>query len=154
MGVAIYGSFDWRVLMVHLTPFLLFDGNCAEAMEFYHSCLGGDLVLTRLGDTPMKDQMPAEKHQRIVYAQLKSGAIEFSATDWLHPIQKPKLGNMAGMYVSGDSFDDLKPIFDKLLDGADKEFLVELRDMPFGVYGHLTDRFGVGWFFRGEKQNG
>src|SRR5580698_9080822 len=50
----------WRVFMVHLTPFLLFDGNCAEAMEFYRSCLGGDLVLIRLGDTPMKDQMPVE----------------------------------------------------------------------------------------------
>ena len=31
-----------------LSPFLLFDGNCAEAMEFYHSCLGGDLSMIRL----------------------------------------------------------------------------------------------------------
>ena len=43
--------------MLGLTPFLLFDGNCAEAMRFYHACYGGDLTLTRLGDTPMKAQL-------------------------------------------------------------------------------------------------
>jgi PhnB protein len=50
--------------MLNLTPFLLFDGNCAEAMDFYESCFGGDLTITRVGDMPMKDQMPAEqRHQ-------------------------------------------------------------------------------------------
>ena len=48
--------------MIKLTPFLLFDGNCAEAMTFYHQCLGGELTLTKLGDTTMKDQYPKEKH--------------------------------------------------------------------------------------------
>jgi len=42
--------------MLRCTPFLLFDGNCAEAMTFYHECLGGELKLTKLGDTPMKAQ--------------------------------------------------------------------------------------------------
>lgn len=31
------------------SSFLLFDGNCAEAMTFYRDRLGGDLMLTRLG---------------------------------------------------------------------------------------------------------
>ena len=44
--------------MLHCTPFLLFDGNCAEAMTFYQKCLGGDLTLTKLGDTPMKATCP------------------------------------------------------------------------------------------------
>ena len=48
--------------MLRCIPFLLFDGNCAEAMTFYQKCLGGDLTLAKLGDTPMKDQFPAEKH--------------------------------------------------------------------------------------------
>jgi uncharacterized glyoxalase superfamily protein PhnB len=53
------------------------------------------------------------------------------------------------MYVTGSGHDELLPIFEKLRDGADPEFLVELREMPFGVYGRLTDRHGVEWFFRG-----
>src|SRR4029079_13437539 len=51
-----------RTTMLSCTPFLLFDGNCAEAMKFYHVCFGGNLVLTKLGDTPMKNQFPPEKH--------------------------------------------------------------------------------------------
>ena len=44
--------------MINLTPLLLFEGNCAEAMAFYQSCLGGDLTTTKVADTPMKDHMP------------------------------------------------------------------------------------------------
>jgi uncharacterized glyoxalase superfamily protein PhnB len=35
--------------------------------------------------------------------------------------------------------------------GADKEFLVELQEMPFGIYGRFTDRFGMEWYFRGAR---
>ena len=134
--------------MLRLTPFLLFDGNCAEAMKFYSSCFGGSLTLTRLSDTPMKAQFPPEQHHKITYALLKSEVIEFSATDWLHPVHQRQQGNTTAMYVLGASFDELSSIFNKLREGADHEFLVELQQMPFGMYGRFTDRFGVEWFFR------
>lgn len=54
--------------MLRLAPFLLFNGKCAEAMQFYHSYFGGSLILTRLSDTPMKAQFPAEHHHKITYA--------------------------------------------------------------------------------------
>ncbi len=140
--------------MINLTPFLLFDGNCAEAMAFYKSCLGGELTITKLGDTPMKDPAPREQHHKIVHAHLKSGAIEFSATDWLHPTRRPKQGNTVAMYINGGKYSELREIFDKLSAGADKELLDDLRDMPFGSYGHLADKYGVHWFFQGEKEPG
>jgi PhnB protein len=137
--------------MLSLTPFLLFDGNCADAMHFYQSCFGGDLILTRLADTPMKAQFPAEQHHKITYALLKSGLVEFSATDWLHPVHQRQPGNTTAMYVTGDSYDQLSPIFEKLREGAEQEFLVELREMPFGIFGRYADRYGVEWYFRGGK---
>jgi PhnB protein len=141
--------------MLHCTPFLLFDGNCAEAMTFYQECLGGDLTLTKLGDTPMKDQFPTEKHQRIIHAQLKSGAIDLSATDWMaSPSLEPKQGNTFAVYLVGGAYDELKAAFDKLAQGADKDkrTFMELRDMPFGTYGQFTDKYGVSWILRGEKR--
>jgi len=138
--------------MINLTPFLLFDGNCAEAMTFYQACLGGELRITRLADTPMKNHMPPEKHQRVTYAYLKSSAIEFSATDWLHPVQTPQKGNTVAMYINGGKYEELRVIFDCLAKGADKTLLDDLREMPFGTYGHLADKYGVHWFFQGEKQ--
>jgi PhnB protein len=136
--------------MLSATPFLLFDGSCAEAMTFYHQCLGGKLTLTKLGDTSMKDQFPLEKHNRIINAYLKSGAIDISATDWMaSPALEPILGNMSAIFVSG-SYEELKIIFDKLADGAKKEWFQELHAMPFGSYGQFFDKFGVQWIFKGE----
>jgi uncharacterized glyoxalase superfamily protein PhnB len=28
-----------------------------------------------------------------------------------------------------------------------------LKDLPFGVYGYLADKYGVHWFFQGDKSN-
>jgi len=138
--------------MIHLTPFLLFEGNCAEAMTFYQSCLGGDLTLTKVQDTPMKAYTPAEQHHKIAFAYLQSGAIEFSATDWMHPTRVPKQGNTVCLYIKGGKYAELRVIFDKLAEGAAPELLDDLRDMPFGSYGHLADKYGVHWFFQGEKK--
>jgi len=135
---------------VQLTPFLLFDGNCAEAMEFYRSCFGGELRTIRLGDTPMREGVPVEQHHKLVNAHLRSDRIEFTATDWLHPTRTPRPGNTVAMYLDGGSYAELRAIFDKLAAGADPDLLDDLRDLPFGSYGHLADRYGVHWFFHGE----
>ncbi|MDB5184151.1 MAG: hypothetical protein JWO07_832 [Candidatus Saccharibacteria bacterium] len=138
--------------MLKATPFLLFDGNCADAMTFYHQCIGGDLTLTKLGDTPMKDNFPPEKHDRIINARLVSGDINISATDWMaSPEFDPLQGNTAAIYITGPSYDDLKPVFDKLKDGDNNTRLQELHAMPFGTYGQFYDRYGVQWIFRAEK---
>ncbi len=139
--------------MMNLTPFLLFDGNCAEAMAFYQSCLGGELTITRLGDTPMGDQAPPEQRQKVAYACLKSDAVEFSATDWLHPTRVPRPGNTVAIYLQADDYRELRDVFEKLAVGSDKDLLDDLREMPFGTYGHLGDRYGVHWFFRGPPQD-
>jgi PhnB protein len=139
--------------MLHCTPFLLFDGNCAEAMTFYHQCLGGELTLTRLGDTPMKAQFPPEKHNRMINAHLKRGAVEISATDWMaSPDFDPVQGNTYAIYVTGGTYDELKEVFDKLKAGGGTTRLQELHDMPFGTFGQMYDRYGVQWIFRGEKR--
>ncbi len=122
-------------------------------MQFYQSCFGGDITLIRVAETPMKAQMPLEHHQKITYASLRSEAIKFSATDWLHPTRQPLQGNTTAMYVTGEGYDELSPIFGKLRNGADAQLLTELREMPFGIYGRLTDRYGVEWFFRGTSAN-
>lgn len=137
--------------MVSLTPFLLFDGNCAEAMRFYRSCLGGELTITTIGDTPMRAQAPAATHGTVAFARLLGGAIDFSAADWQHPTRAPKPGNTVAMYLSGGTEAELRGLFDRLGEGGDPALRDDLRDMPFGLYGHLADRYGVHWFFQGER---
>src|SRR6202012_4459376 len=95
-------------IMRRLTPFLLFDGNCAEAMQFYSDCFGGELSVIRLADTPMRDHFPPAQHHKLVNAHLKSDAVEFSATDWLHPVHLRNQGNTTAMYVRAETFAELK----------------------------------------------
>lgn len=141
--------------MLHTTPFLLFDGNCAEAMDFYQHCLGGELNLTRVGDTPMKGQFPVEKHGRIIYAHLKNDTIDLSATDWMaSPVLEPIQGNTFSIYLTGETYEELKLVFDKLAVGADqdKRTFMKLDNFPFGIYGQFTDKYQVSWIFKGDKQ--
>ena len=138
--------------MLRCTPFLLFDGNCAEVMTFYHEALGGDLTRTKLGDTPMKDMFPPEKHGRIINAHLKSGVIEISATDWMaSPDFDPVQGNTYAVFITGETMAELEPAFDKLRDGDNNTRLQELHEMPFGVYGQFYDKYGVQWIFKADR---
>jgi len=138
--------------MLRATPFLLFDGDCAEAMTFYHACIGGELTLTKLADTPMKDAFPAEKHSRIINAQLVGGGIDISGTDWMaSPDLEPLLGNMSAIFVTSESADEIKDVFDRLSQGARSDWFQPLHEMPFGMYGQFFDRFGVQWIFRSAE---
>jgi PhnB protein len=135
--------------MLDLTPFLLFDGNCSEAMRFYQQCLGGDLSVTMVADTPMGADAPPEHRHKVAYAHLQSGAIALSATDWQHPTRAPMPGNTVAMYLTGTAA-ELRSRFASLAAGGDPELLDDLRELPFGLYGHFADRYGVHWFFRGD----
>ena len=134
-----------------LTPYLLFDGACHDAMEFYKSVFGGDLASTKVKDSPARDHMPAFQQDKTINAHLRSGAIEISASDWLMPNRTPVRGNTVCLYLSGGSFDDLKSLFAKLSEGAD--VTDPLKEMFFGAYGALNDKFGVRWMFQSNKQS-
>ena len=136
--------------MTHLTPYLLFDGNCHEAMQFYQSCTGGDLTVMKVKDSPAKDQMPAFQLNKTVNARLKSEILEISASDWLRPDQTPVRGNTICLYLSGGTFQELKVLFEKLSEGA--QVTDPLKEVFFGVYGALNDKFGVRWMFQTAKQ--
>jgi PhnB protein len=139
--------------MLRCTPFILFDGNCADAMTFYHECFGGELTITKLGDSPMKDMLPPEKHDRVINAHLKSGEIEISATDWMAaPEYEPQRGNTFSIFVTSDDQDELTTTFQKLSDGADEERFQGLHELPIGTYGQFDDKFGTRWIFLKPKR--
>ncbi|HUA91872.1 MAG TPA: VOC family protein [Terracidiphilus sp.] len=128
-----------------LTPYLLFDGNCRQAMEFYRTCLGGELDLTIVKDSVAKDRLPAFQQEKTLHAKLSSGLLEISGSDWLRPDKTPVRGNTVCLYLSGGTHEDLSALFKKLSQGA--EVTDPLQKQFFGLYGALNDRFGVRWMF-------
>ena len=136
--------------MMTVTPYLLFDGTCHDAMEFYKTVFGGELTLTKVKDSPAKDHMAAFQQEKTINARLRSGAIEISASDWLM-LNRPRIpGNTVCLYLSGGTLEELKALFAKLSDGA--EVTDPLKEMFFGAYGALNDKFGVRWMFQANKQ--
>jgi PhnB protein len=133
-----------------LTPYLLFDGNCRQAMEFYKTCFGGDLALTTVKDSPAKDLMPPAQHGKIINARLQCGNVSISASDWLRPSETPVRGNTVCLYLSGAGFPALKALFDALSHGA--EVTDPLTTQFFGTYGALNDKFGVRWMFQSNEK--
>ncbi len=139
---------DLESQSMHLTPYLLLPGTCKDAMSFYHEALGGELVMTSVGDSPMKSMFPPSMHGRIVNARLKSDLADISASDWLRPTETPVQGNTVCLYLSGGSRDEIKAAFTKLSDGAN--VTDPLVEQPFGLYGALNDRYGIRWMFQSK----
>jgi len=131
--------------MITLSTYLLLDGNCAAAMRFYQECLGGELVMTTVGDSPMKAFFPEQMHGRVINARLSGGTADISASDWMRPDEQRVQGNAVCLYLSGGTPEETRAVFARLSRGAN--VTDPIAEQPFGLYGALNDAFGVRWMF-------
>jgi PhnB protein len=142
---------------MQLSPYLNFDGTCAEAMAFYAQLFGGHIVhQSTFGEMPPDPAMPPlpeSARGRMMHVQLQVGAQSLMASDTM-PVppgadpascgggyQKPQ-----GLWVSigVDSVAEGRRVFDGLAQGGQV-------GMPFAAtfwspgFGMVTDRFGTPW---------
>ena len=92
--------------------------------------------------------MPAFQQEKRINARLRSGTIEISASDWLMPIA-PSPWKHCLPISERRNVEELKTLFEKLSEGAN--VTDPLKEMFFGAYGALNDRFGVRWMFQSNK---
>lgn len=131
--------------MSTLTPYLLFDGTCRQAMQFYQSCLGGELTVLTVKDSPVSGRMPAAFQDKVLNARLRGDGVDISASDWLRPDRVRVPGNTVCLWLNGGTLHGLEDLFERLSQGA--EVTDPLSTQFFGTYGALNDRFGVRWMF-------
>ena len=81
--------------MKQLNTYLTFNGNCKDAMTFYKECLGGELVLQTIGESPMAEKMPPQMKEYILHSSLTNGGFVIMATDCV-----PEQGLIKGNSVS------------------------------------------------------
>ena len=135
--------------MAKLNPYLNFDNNCREAMNFYKDCLGGELVLQTVGEMPaMAAQMPPDFKDHILHSSLTSGEIVIMGSDLSR--EKRMEGNTVQLCINCDSEDQLNSFFSNL--AKDGKVTEPIADMPWGAkYGALTDKYGKQWLFNFHK---
>jgi PhnB protein len=124
-----------------LTPYLTFNGKAGEAMRFYQSVLGGELVMQTFGESKMSDK-PEEK-DLIIHATLKNEGLTFMASDSM-PSRQAKFGDNVHMSISGHDVERMTKVFNGLSVGGKVD--MPLAKQFWGdTYGQLTDKFGVHW---------
>jgi PhnB protein len=133
---------------MRMNAYLIFDGNCATAFQFYQSVLGGELNLMKFSDTPACEHVPAEAQSRIMHACLQIGDYSVMASDNTppHPYEGIKGCSVA---IHPQSIEEAKRIFAALNKGGHS--IMEMQETFWSpCFGMTTDQFGVSWIINAE----
>ncbi len=125
-----------------LTPYLNFNGQTKQAMEFYQSVLGGELKMQTFAESGMPTS-PEEK-DKIMHADLKNDTLSFMASDGNaeHPVH---MGDNIHMCIAGTDEAMITKYFNGLAEGGGKVDMPLAKQFWGDTYGQLTDKFGVHW---------
>ena len=128
-------------MATRLNPYVSFDGNARQAMEFYKDVFGGELVINTFGEYGAPGTPEADK---IMHAQLENErGFTLMASDT--PAEMPyNPGNNISISLSGDDADALRGYWAKLSDGGTVTMPLE-KQMWGDEFGMCQDRFGIPW---------
>lgn len=137
--------------MTQINSYLTFNGNCREAMTFYKECLGGELSLQTVGESPLSDKMPPQMKDCILHATLNKGALVLQGSD-MTPQSGLAKGNNVSLSLSCSSEEEIKNFYAKL--SANNKTDHPLEDAFWGaIFGDLTDKFGNHWLLSFDKNS-
>jgi PhnB protein len=135
--------------MMRLNVYLRFGGNAGEAMEFYKDCLEANLTLMKVKDSPMAAQMPPQSQNHVMHALLEKTDMLIMASDTMERMEVVR-GNTNSLCINGDNLDEMKKYYSKLSQGA--QIITPLKEEFFGMYGEITDKFGINWMFQSSPK--
>jgi PhnB protein len=132
-----------------ITSYLVFNGQAAEAAEFYAAALGGRVEnLYRYGDFPPTEGMPplSDEDKKLVgHCCIDFPGGTMSVADTL-PSDPRDFGNGGHMItLSVDSITEAETVWGRLTEGS-KKIGCPLGEAFFAKrYGEVVDRFGILW---------
>ncbi len=128
-------------------PYLHFEGQAEEALEFYKNIFDGEITMSsRYGDAPMP--VDEDWKNKLMHARLKFGNSLIYVSDGPKGYKSSKDGNIQ---LSVDVPDEKKieEVFNKMAEGG--QVTMPLAKQFWGAkFGMLKDKFGVGWMFNCE----
>lgn len=124
-----------------LNPYLHFNSNAREAMEFYQDVFGGTLNVTTFAELGAAEGADADK---VMHAQLVTDAgYTLMASDTPSHMDYHAPAGF-GVSVSGDDGDRLHGYWDKLSDGGRVD--MPLQKQAWGdEFGMVVDKYGICW---------
>jgi PhnB protein len=135
--------------METINAYLTFNGKCREAMTFYKECLGGELQLQTIGESPMADQMPPQMKEQILHATLSKGDLMLMASDMVSEDGLTK-GNAISLALICSSEEEIQHCYQKLSAGGKANHPLE-NTFWGATFGDLTDKYGNHWILNYTK---
>jgi len=129
-----------------IQPYLFFNGNCEQAVEFYRIALGAEVEMTmrfkESPEPPPPGMVPPNWGDKIMHTSFRAGQTTVMASDGCGPESKGFQGFSLPLAVATEAEADR--YFNALADGGKVT-------MPLGKtfwsprFGMLEDKFGIGW---------
>lgn len=128
----------------NVQPYLFFAGRCEEAIEFYRSALGAEVVMmARFKDAPEPQQgLPDCFDDKVMHATLRIGDTMLFASDGRCEGKCVFEGFSLSITVADEN--EAERVFAALSDGGLVTMPLE-KTFWAPKFGMLTDRFGVAW---------
>ena len=136
--------------MTQLSPYVNFNGQCRQAMSFYKECLGGELHIQTVGGSPIEAQCPAAMKDQVLHSTLINKGIFLMGSDMQAPGAFIQGNNMA-ISVNCSSEEEIRSFYSNLSEGG---YIIDELRLQFwgGLFGVVTDKFGIRWMFNYEPK--
>jgi len=134
-----------------VTPYLIFNGNCEQALKFYEKALGAKIdSLMRYEGSPVENK--SVDSQKIMHAHLTfDGNVLLMASDAGNEGPVASNSGMAHLSLNFNDPGKMQNVFAAMSDGG--TVTMPLQDTFWGAtFGMLTDQFGVNWMFNYDKR--
>ena len=132
--------------MLGVSPYIAFQGNCREALEFYKRALHAEVLFVQtVGESPMSNMGPAEN---IMHSTIRVGNSNVMMCDDSRPESAASGGNIS-LAIGLNDPKEAKELFDGLAAGGTVIMPLE-KTYWAEAFGMVTDRFGVKWMLNCE----
>ena len=132
-----------------INPYLHLGGKCREAMTFYKECLGGELGMHEVAESPMADRFPESQQNQILHASLTHGSLTLLASDLMDG-QGAEIGNTFSLSLNCVP-EEIHRYYSLI--SAEGIATRPIHEFFAGLIGAATDKFGISWMFYAEKNN-
>jgi PhnB protein len=125
------------------TPYLFFNGTCADAIAVYTEILEAEVISKMLAsDMPPDFPVPDDKKDWIMHADIKVGKGHILMSDNLMEDSAAMSG--ASVMLSYPTRETAESIFNRLSEGGSVTMAFEPTFWS-GGFGTCIDRFGIRW---------
>ena len=135
--------------MPQLNAYISFNGNCAEAMQFYETALDGRLeAMMKNSQSPIASQLPPGSADLVMHAKLVLDNGVLMAGDAMAGCSVYEGMKGFSLALTYDDASQARDVFARLAEGGKVTMPME-SSFWADAFGMLVDRFGTPWIING-----